>query len=962
MCEVEIECGTYLRTMEGKDMANQSIQLNDGWSQFYGPNLGYMLEKYEEYRTDADSVEKELSSFFEKWGAYEEDIGEGPPVQRETTPIGTEGYFTAVNAMKLSESIRRNGHLMADIYPIQLESKTNIFEYEDFQLTKDQIKQIPPELLSPHYYKSLSNGLEAVEHLRETYTKKLAFEFNQVHDIDERRWLFQKVESGDYLPPMTKNKKIQLLERLNKVEGFEHFVHKTFKGQKRFSIEGLDTMVPILDEVVGESVDDGTEKLMIGMAHRGRLNVLAHVLGKPYDLIFSEFHDAPNKDLVPSEGSVGINYGWTGDVKYHLGADREIKESQSKATITLANNPSHLEFVNPVVEGLTRAAQDDRSKPGLPTQSKRKALTILIHGDAAFPGQGVVAETLNLSQLNGYSTGGTIHIIANNMIGFTTVSSDSRSTKYASDLAKGYEIPIIHVNADDPESCIAAIHLAYLYRKEFGKDIVIDLIGYRRYGHNEMDEPLATQPNLYKKIQNHPTVFELYGEKLLSENLIDKNERNEMSDEFNSKLENQFDKIKDNKRDKIDETMNPPAFVRSTLDGIETKVSLESLRKINDDLLIFPEKFNVFPKLKKILERRIASLKDEGKVDWGLAETLALATIVTDGVPIRMTGQDTERGTFSHRHLVLHDHESDKIYSPIHTLPSAKASFAIHNSPLSEMACVGFEYGYNVQSPETLTIWEAQYGDFSNGAQVIFDQFISSGRAKWGQKSGLVLLLPHGYEGQGPEHSSGRMERFLTLAAENNWHVANLTKASQYFHILRRQSKLLKENEVRPLVLMAPKSLLRNEKVASSPKELSEGKFESILENDELGKQQTKVNRIVFCSGKVAVELDEMIHEKKDELDWLHMVKVEELYPFPFARIREVMDRYPNVDEFIWLQEEPQNMGAWHYVLPYLQEISGDKIQVNFIGRKRRSSTAEGDPKVHKKDQNRILTEAITRK
>jgi len=947
--------------MEGKDMANQSIRLSEGWSQFYGPNLGYMLEMYEDYQKDPDSVEDEVISFFEQWGAYKETTDETPFIQ-EATSVGKEGYFTAVNALKLAESIRRNGHLMADIYPISLKDKSNIFAYEDFQLTKEQIKQIPPELLSPHYYQSFSNGLEAVEHLKEIYTKKLAFEFNQVQDIDERRWLFEKVESGDYLPEMTENKKIQILKRLNKVEGFEHFIHKTFKGQKRFSIEGLDMMVPLLDEVVRESVEEGTEKLMIGMAHRGRLNVLAHVLDKPYELIFSEFHDAPNKELVPSEGSVGINYGWTGDVKYHLGADLEIRESQSEATITLANNPSHLEFVNPVVEGLTRAAQDDRSKPGLPTQSKRKALTILIHGDAAFPGQGVVAETLNLSQLNGYSTGGTIHVIANNMIGFTTVSEDSRSTKYASDLAKGYEIPVIHVNADDPEACVAAIHLAYLYRKEFAKDIVIDLIGYRRYGHNEMDEPLGTQPSLYKKIQDHPTIFELYGKKLFDDKLIAENETQKLRDDFNSKLENHFEKIKNNKRDEIDGTMNPPSYVRSTLEGIETKVPLETLRRYNDDLLIFPEKFNVFPKLEKILRRRVASLKEEGKIDWGLAETLAFASILSDGVPIRMTGQDSERGTFSQRHLVLHDYESDKMYSPLHTLPSAKASFAIHNSPLSETACLGFEYGYNVESPETLTIWEAQYGDFSNGAQVIFDQFISSGRAKWGQKSGLVLLLPHGYEGQGPEHSSGRMERFLTLAAENNWHVANLTKASQYFHLLRRQSKLLKENEIRPLVLMAPKSLLRNEKVASSPIELSEGKFETILENTELGKKQTEVKRIVFCSGKVAVELDEMIHEKKDELDWLHMVKVEELYPFPAGRIQEVLDRYPNVDEFIWLQEEPQNMGAWHYILPYLQEISGHEGQVRFIGRKRRSSTAEGDPKIHKQEQNRILTEATTRK
>ncbi|SER40907.1 2-oxoglutarate dehydrogenase E1 component [Salipaludibacillus aurantiacus] len=942
-------------------MANQSIRLSEGWSQFYGPNLGYMLEKYEDFQDDPALVEEELQSFFRKWGGYKEETEPAAPVQsKDLKETSTHTYFTAIRAMKLSESIRRNGHLMADIIPVNLKEKSNIFNYEDFGLTDEEIRQVPPELLSPHHYSSLNNGLEAVEHLKETYTKRLAFEFDQVQDIEERRWLFQKVESRDYLPELTDTKKVQMLERLNKVEGFEHFIHKTFKGQKRFSIEGLDTMVPMLDEVVRESVEDGTEKLMVGMAHRGRLNVLAHVLGKPYEMIFSEFHDAPNKDLVPSEGSVGINYGWTGDVKYHLGADREIKESKSNATITLANNPSHLEFVNPVVEGFARAAQEDRKSPGFPKQKKNKALPILIHGDAAFPGQGIVAETLNLSQLNGYSTGGTIHVIANNMIGFTTVSDDSRSTEYASDLAKGYEIPVIHVNADDPEACLAAIHLAYLYRKEFTKDIVIDLIGYRRYGHNEMDEPLATQPSLYKRIKDHPTVFEIYGKKLVDEKLIEENKFQELRSEFISKLENQFDKIKQNKREHIDETMKPPAYVRSTLAGIDTKVPLKTLRQINDDLLVFPEKFNVFPKLEKILKRRVDSLKDDGKIDWGLAETLAFGSIISDGVPIRLTGQDSERGTFSHRHLILHDYETDNIYSPLHTLPSAKASFAVHNSPLSEAACVGFEYGYNVESPETLTIWEAQYGDFSNGAQVIFDQFISSGRAKWGQKSGIVLLLPHGYEGQGPEHSSGRMERFLTLAAENNWHVANLTKASQYFHLLRRQAKLLKENEIRPLVLMSPKSLLRNENVSSSPEDFSEGKFEPVIVNKDLGKNPQKVERLVFCSGKVAVELDEKIREEKDKLDWLQAVKIEELYPFPSKDIKEQLEKYPNVKELVWLQEEPQNMGAWHYILPYLQD-TGQECDVYFIGRKRRSSPAEGDPKVHKKEQKRIITEAVTR-
>lgn len=943
-------------------MGSESIKMSEGWSQFYGPNLGYMLEKFDDYQEDASSVEEDLAAFFEKWGAYQEDsIASEAPASVTQESRGKKDYYTAINAMRLAESIRRNGHLMADIVPVRLDEVKDILNYEEFDLTREELKQVPPELLSPHNFSSFNNGLEAIDHLKETYTKRMAFEIKQVHDIEERRWLFRQVESGSYLPELTNDIRKQFLDRLNQVEGFEHFIHKTFKGQKRFSIEGLDTMVLMLDEVVRESVEEGAEKMMIGMAHRGRLNVLAHVLGKPYELIFSEFHDAPNKDLVPSEGSVGINYGWTGDVKYHLGADREIHEEKMDATITLANNPSHLEFVDPVVEGLARAAQDDRSKPGKPTQDTNKALPILIHGDAAFPGQGVVAETLNMSRLDGYATGGTIHIIANNLIGFTTVSQDSRSTTYASDLAKGYEVPVIHVNADDVEACISAMHLAYIYRQEFNKDIVIDLIGYRRYGHNEMDEPMTTQPSLYKKVKEHPTVFNIYGEKLIKENVVSEEEFNSLRDKFNEKLTEHFENIKGNKRENIDGDMNPPEYVEDRLEGIETAVAADTLKKINQELLQFPENFNVFPKLGKILNRRIEAIEEGGKIDWGHAETLAFATIITEGIPIRLTGQDSERGTFSQRNLVLHDYEDDSTYYPLHGLSDGNASFTVHNSPLSEVAVVGFEYGYNVQSPETLTIWEAQYGDFSNGAQVIFDQFISSGRAKWGQKSGLVLLLPHGYEGQGPEHSSGRMERFLTLAAENNWHVTNLTRASQYFHLLRRQAKMLKEEVTRPLVLMAPKSLLRNELVASDLASLAEGEFKPVLPVENLGEEAEKVKRVVFASGKVAVDMEERLASLEETPDWLQIIKVEELYPFPRNHIKDIIDAYTNLEEIFWVQEEPQNMGAWHYIHPHLLSLTNSEIQVEFVGRRRRSSTAEGDPKVHKLEQNRIIDEATTR-
>ncbi|WP_026689597.1 2-oxoglutarate dehydrogenase E1 component [Alteribacter aurantiacus] len=933
-------------------MSSKYVQLDEGWSQFHGPNLGYLLEMYELYKEDADSVDEELTLFFEKWG--------GPP-ETENTPTqsGTGGdIHAAIKAAKLTDHIRRNGHLMADISPVEKRETKNLFDLKNYHLTEEALRAIPAHLLTPHAPKSVENGLDAVNHLKKVYSSALAFEFNQVHDLEEREWLYKMVESEEYRPTFTEDMRKDLLKRLNHVEGFEHFLHKTFVGQKRFSIEGLDSMVPMLDDAVKESVTDGAKNVMIGMAHRGRLNVLAHVLGKPYEIIFSEFVDAPNKELVPSEGSVGINYGWTGDVKYHLGADREVEEQEEKATVSLANNPSHLEFVDPVVEGFARAAQDDRSEPGYPKQDKSKAMAILVHGDAAFPGQGIVAETLNLSQLTGYATGGTIHVIANNKIGFTTSSHDSRSTNYASDLAKGFEVPVIHVNADHPEACVAAMHLAYEYRKRFEKDVLIDLIGYRRYGHNEMDEPAATQPQMYKEIRKHKTAYELYAERLHEKGIIESEDGKKMRQELLDDLQSQYEAIKANKRDRAGE-MNPPEKVVQSLDNIDTKVDLKTLKQINEELLKFPEGFNVFPKLKKILQRRETALDGDGAVDWALAETLAFATILHDGNPIRLTGQDSERGTFSQRHIVLTDSETNEKYSPLHTMHHANASFAVYNSPLSEAAVVGFDYGYSVQAPETLTIWEAQYGDFSNGAQVIFDQFVSAGRAKWGQKSGLVLLLPHGYEGQGPEHSSGRVERFLQLAAENNWHVTNVTSAAQYFHLLRRQASILGKDEVRPLVVMTPKSLLRHSKVISTSEEVANGKFHSILEQPGLARNPENVKRIVFATGKLTIDLAEAAEELEDK-DTVHVVRVEEIYPFPREAVAELKEKYPNAKEWVWAQEEPSNMGAWHYVFPHLKHLAEGHAEVKYIGRRRRSAPAEGDPKAHKQDQKKIVEDALS--
>ncbi|MFC7392812.1 2-oxoglutarate dehydrogenase E1 component [Scopulibacillus cellulosilyticus] len=931
------------------------------WQGFFGPNLGYVQELYEEYQKDPDSVDPELRNLFDQWGQPPETIDENvnEPTNAKDNLDQVGNLANVIAAVKLADKIRTYGHLGAQIHPLgrEKDADLSILDPAKYQLTDVSLRAIPAKVVWHNAPDHLQNGLEAINELRRMYTKSLAYEFSHVHNVEEREWLNNMVESGSLHHNLSDEERIELLNELTEVEGFEKFLHRTFVGQKRFSIEGVDLLVPMLNRVVKESIHDGAHNVMIGMAHRGRLNVLAHVLGKPYEMILSEFHHSPNKELVPSEGSRGINYGWTGDVKYHLGADRDIEDNEVRAHVTLANNPSHLEFVNPVVEGYARATQDNRETAGYPSQNTAESLPILIHGDSAFPGEGIVAETLNLSQLPGYQTGGTIHIIANNMIGFTTESSDSRSTKYASDLAKGYEIPIVHVNADDPEACLDAINLAYEYRKRFHKDFLVDLIGYRRFGHNEMDDPAATQPLLYEKINRHPTVRTLYAETLKSAGTITDDKVKQLENDVLEQLQSIYDEIKNNKSGEIEE-QELPQKIACKLPEMNTAVPFDTLREINQQLLEWPEGFTVYPKLARILKRRENAFDENGKVDWALAEELAFATILKEGHPIRFTGQDTQRGTFAHRHLVLHDSKTGETFSPLHKLPGVNKSFAIHNSPLSEASVLGFEYGYNVIAPETLTIWEAQFGDFANAGQVIFDQFIAAGRAKWGQKSGLVMLLPHGYEGQGPEHSSGRWERFLQLSAENNWFVANLSSAAQYFHILRRQAALLEKDEVRPLVIMTPKSLLRHSLAASSSKELSEGHFQAVVEQQGLGEKQEQVERLVLCSGKIAIDLASEVSGLENK-DWLHIVRVEQLYPFPKEEIKQFIERFTNLKEIVWVQEEPKNMGAWTFVEPRLKGIAPAGITVDYIGRPDRSSPAVGEPDIHKKEQNRIITTTL---
>ncbi|GGE43154.1 2-oxoglutarate dehydrogenase E1 component [Pullulanibacillus camelliae] len=935
-------------------MATENSGSQSPWQDLYGPNLGYVQDQYDIYRTDANAVDPELKALFDEWGA--------PPSYSATTSTvqGVENASTVpldkvVAAAKYADNIRIYGHLAADIHAINGKDKdTRMLDAATYGLSEADLLDIPASVIWKNPPSGVHNALDVVTHLKTIYTQSLTYEVGHIHDLEEHKWLTNKIESGQIHPQLSNEERITLLKRLTDVEGLEHFLHKTFVGQKRFSIEGVDTLVPMLEQIVKDGVEDGAKDVIVGMAHRGRLNVLAHVLNKPYKKILAEFaHAALDDDTV-------INKGWAGDVKYHLGENWEIKEGEEvKARITLANNPSHLEVVDPVVEGYARSAQEDRSMPGLPEQNLSKAFTIMVHGDAAFPGEGVVPETLNLSQLPGFTTGGTVHIIANNLIGFTTESTDGRSTRYASDLAKGFEIPIVHVNADDPEACLAAANLAYEYRKVFGKDFLIDLIGYRRFGHNEMDDPFVTQPKLYELVNAHETVRAIYAQRLENEGILTAEQAEQFVQDVQAKLQGIYDEIKNSHATEVHE-MLPPETVTGYWPTIDTSVDEDVLKTINSNLLKWPEGFNVYGKLNKILSRRASAFEDGGKVDWGHAETLAFATILREGTPIRFTGQDAQRGTFSHRHLMLHDEKNGGLYSPLHGLPEAKASFAIYNSPLSETAVLGFEYGYNVFSQETLVLWEAQYGDFANVAQPIFDQFISAGRAKWGQKSGLVMLLPHGYEGQGAEHSSARLERYLQLAAEANWTVANLSSAAQYFHILRRQAAMLGKEGIRPLVIMTPKSLLRNQVVASEAKAFTEGHFETVLEQPALGSDPDKVERLILSSGKVSLDLTAQIKEQEQaDLERVHLVRIEQLYPFPEQELKEITKKFKNVKELVWVQEEPKNMGAWMFIEPRLRALVSKRVNVNYVGRPEAASPAVGEPGVHKVEQARIVTEAF---
>jgi 2-oxoglutarate dehydrogenase E1 component len=814
-------------------------------------------------------------------------------------------------------------------------------------ITDADLTALPASLVGGPVAESSASAYDAIEKLRRIYCSTTGFDYAHVFVPEEREWLRHAAESGRFLPPMDPTSVEAVLDRLTQVEVFERFLHRTFPGKTRFSIEGLDMLVPILDEIVCGAAEHGARHAVLGMAHRGRLNVLAHVLDKPYAEILAEF-----KDPVAAR-SLRTDLGWMGDVKYHAGARTAAPRGQMY--ISMPPNPSHLEAVDPVAVGMARAAGTSASQPGAAQFDGGITLPILIHGDAAFSGQGVVAETLNLSRLPGYLTGGTIHIIANNQLGFTATPQDSYSTSYASGLARGFKIPIVHVNADDPVACLEAARLAWEYRVRFGLDFLIDLVGYRRYGHNEGDEPSFTQPMMYKAIGSLATVRERWARTLVEKGSIPPELPEALVRKSFDELEATYASLKPEQEYVPPIPSTPPP---GTAAKVATGVSLDRLREINDALLAGPAGFTFHRKLERGMERRRAAFAnpDERSIDWATAEQLALATILADGTPIRLTGEDVERGTFSHRHAVFHDATSGKQLIPLQEFPQARAAFEIHNSPLSENATVGFEFGYNVQEPKRLVIWEAQYGDFINGGEVMLDQFVTSARAKWGLTPSLVFLLPHGYEGQGPEHSSARPERFLDAAADINLRLVNCTTAAQYFHLLRRQAALL-ERDPLPLFVLTPKSLLRHPLVASTPRELEQGRFLSVIDDEDARGRAGSIGRVVLCSGKVYVDL--ITSDRHASARDVAVCRVEQLYPFPKIALNDVLGRYPSVRDVVWLQEEPENMGAWQFMRPLLEELIGDRCPLRYIGRARSASPSEGSAAWHQANQRKLIQQAF---
>ena len=891
-------------------------------------NQGAIEEAYQRWQRDPALVEESWRLFFEGF-----ELARGTPLPQDAAAA------TAYTGMShLVFAYRNLGHLLAHIDPLnEPPSEHPLLGLEVCGLTEADLDRVFPS--TPFF--SLENVTlrELLAALRETYCRSIGVEYIHIQDTHVRRWLQARMEPIRNKPQMQRRRKIRILMKLHYAELFEKFLHTRYLGQKRFSLEGAETLIPVLDAIVEKSSEMGVQEMVLGMSHRGRLNVLANLLHKPYQEVFAEFEDILAEDTVSGDG----------DVKYHLGFSSDYEGARgNKIHLSLSPNPSHLEAVDPVVEGRMRAKQHL-----FQDHDRKKGMPLLLHGDAAFAGQGLIAETLNLSNLTGYKTGGTIHVIINNQIGFTTSPTDARSTQYCTDVAKMIQAPIFHVNAEDPEACVYVAELAVEYRQQFGRDVVIDMNCYRRHGHNEGDEPSFTQPVMYAKIKNKPSISSIYTEQLIKQGDFTSEETSALDEEFQNRLRNAQ---KDVKEKPTKRSLNGFAGRWQGLQGqysfapVHTAVKEAELSRVAYTTLTLPEGFVVNPKIAKLLDGRRHDIAHRRPIDWAFAETLAFGTLVADGHSVRLSGQDSRRGTFSQRHAVLVNAQTGEPYIPLFQLGNHQHHFQVFDSMLSEAAVLGFEFGYSLDDPNTLVLWEAQFGDFANGAQVIIDQFLACSESKWQRASGLVLLLPHGYEGQGPEHSSARLERFLQLCAEDNIQVANVTTPAQYFHLLRRQ---MKRAFRKPLVLMTPKSLLRHKDCISPLADFSEGRFIEIL--DDYQADTEKVRRVVLCSGKVYFDLKQ--YREEHGVKDVAVVRVEQLYPLHEELLHKSLARYRRCKEWVWAQEESQNMGAWSFMEPRLRAMLGG---IACVSRDASASPATGSPSIHQREQKELVEIALT--
>ncbi|ANA35003.1 2-oxoglutarate dehydrogenase [Ralstonia mannitolilytica] len=931
-----------------------------------GGNAAYVEDQYEAYLQDPTSVSEALRAYFDALqnvpavdGSNARDIPHAPiitsfaerakqgPIRTIVASADSDMGRKRVAATQLVAAYRNVGLRWADLDPLKRQERPPVPDLDPaFYGFTEADQDIIFNASNTYFGKESMSLRELVNNLRETYCGSIGAEFMYISDQAQKRWWQERLESIRSKPTFSAEKKKHILERLTAAEGLERFLHTKYVGQKRFSLEGGESFIAAMDELIQHAGAKGVQEIVIGMAHRGRLNVLVNTLGKmPADL-FAEF-EGKHVDDLPA-----------GDVKYHKGFSSDVTTPGGPVHLSLAFNPSHLEIVNPVVEGSVKARQERRGD-----KTGEQVLAVQVHGDAAFAGQGVVMETLNLAQTRGYGTGGTIHIVINNQIGFTTSDPrDSRSTLYCTDVVKMIEAPVLHVNGDDPEAVVLAMQLAIDYRTEFKKDVAVDIICYRKLGHNEQDTPAMTQPLMYKKIGQHPGTRKLYADKLVTQNTLKPEEPDALVQEYRAAMDagkHTVDPVLSNFKNKFAVDWMP-FLNRKWTDAADTAVPMAELKRLAERITTIPEQFKLHPLVENVVNNRAKMGKGELPLDWGMGEHLAFASLVASGYPVRITGQDAGRGTFTHRHAVLHDQNRERwdagTYVPLQNVSDNQAPFTVIDSVLSEEAVMGFEYGYSTAEPNALVIWEAQFGDFANGAQVVIDQFISSGEVKWGRASGLTLMLPHGYEGQGPEHSSARLERYLQLCADHNMQVVQPTTPAQIFHLLRRQMIRLFR---KPLIILTPKSLLRSKDAVSPLSDLAKGHFETVIADTAEDLNAAKVKRVVACSGKVYYDLVNA-RKERGQTDTA-IIRVEQLYPFPHKAFAAELKKYPNLTEVVWCQDEPQNQGAWFFVQHYIMENMTEGQKLGYAGRPASASPAVGYYAKHNEQQKALIDAAFAK-